>query len=101
MPLTRNSSFEGGLVGTRINEYHLQGWRIVGTPPAGCKVDTSWFALEREIAGTNKNTLTIRDITVTKKRVIPVSGIRSEEFIQAIKDLKSCFLQVGVVLQRI
>ena len=95
----RRSSFEGKAVGTFTTEYRLDGWKILGVPPADCSVDTPWFMIRREIHAVER-ALSIRDTVLTKRRVIPVSGIRSEEFAQAVKGLRSCFLQVGVVLER-
>lgn len=98
-PPARRSSFDGRAAGTRTTEYLLEGWKSPGKPPAQCHLDTPWFTVQRDIHASDR-TISIRDTIVAKKRVIPVSGIQSEEFANAVKGLRSCFLQVGVVLER-
>jgi hypothetical protein len=95
---TRESSFEVKDVGTDVFEYHLDSWKTIGSPPSNCNINTPWFSVTRSISSDNGK-FALRDTVVTKKSLIPLSGIRTAEFAQAIESLKKCFLKVGVLLQ--
>ena len=96
---TRESSFEVKNVGTDVFEYRLVSWQTIGSPPGDCNVHTPWFSVTRSISS-DEGKFAMRDTVVTKKSFIPISGIRTAEFAQAMESLKKCFLKVGVVLQR-
>ena len=95
---TRESSFEVSNVGTDVSEYRLVSWKTIGSPPSNCNINTPWFSVARSISS-DDGKFAMRDTVVTKKSLIPLSGIRTAEFAQAIESLKKCFLKVGVVLQ--
>jgi hypothetical protein len=94
---TRESSFAVRNVGTDVFEYRLVSWKIIGLPPSNCNIDTPWFSVTRSMSS-DDGKFALRDTVVTKKQVIPINGIRTAEFAQAIQSLKRCFLKVGVLL---
>ena len=98
-PERRESSYGGDSVGTDIQEYRLESWRVVGAPPDNCLIDTPWFSVRR-VVSIESEVLVIRDTATTKKNVIPVNMLRAESFSRTADKIRECFMQVGVIIQR-
>jgi Domain of Unknown Function with PDB structure (DUF3857) len=98
-PERRESSYGGDSVGTDIQEYRLESWRVMGAPPDNCLIDTPWYSLRRAVSIENE-VLVVRDTAITKKNVIPVNMLRADSFSRAADKIRECFMQVGVIIQK-
>jgi transglutaminase-like putative cysteine protease len=98
-PETREASFDAGHVGMDYTELKLESWRVVGSLPESCHIDTPWYSIRRAVSVENA-VLVVRDTAITKKGVVPVAGLRSEAFTGTIEKMRDCFMQVGVIIQK-
>ena len=98
-PERRESSYGGDRVGTDIQEYRLESWRVIGAPPDSCVIDTPWYSIRRAVS-VESDVLVVRDTMITKINVIPVNMLRADSFSQAADKVRECFMQVGVIIQK-
>jgi len=98
-PERRESSYGGDGVGTDIQEYRLESWRVMGAPPDNCLIDTPWYSLRRAVS-VESEVLVIRDTAITKKNVIPASMLRADSFSRTADKIRECFMQVGVIIKK-
>lgn len=98
-PETRESSFNGSTVGTEISELRLDSWRVIGSLPESCHIDTTWYSIRRSVS-IEREALVISDTIITKKGVIPVEDLRSKVLSQTFEKTRDCFMRVGVIIQK-
>jgi transglutaminase-like putative cysteine protease len=99
LPETRESSFEAGKVGADLSELKLDSWRVVGSLPESCHIETPWYSIRRAVT-IEDGVFVVRDTTIVKKSAIPVGDLRSEVFSQTLEKVRVCFMQVGVIVQK-
>lgn len=97
-PDNRVSDFQISTI-RRLEHQQLYKERFASGKLPECKIRSPWIEADRNFVQTSQG-LQQKDIFVTKVRRIPVADIHSPAFKRLQNEIRSCFVNVGIVFQR-